>query len=113
MASSSTSESDSLPVSSAVQSTKVLWSKSRQQKNEGYINYPHYTPLCTAFGSGCTTKRIASYGPAHYFIPPPPPQCKYFYAQCVSGYPLSSTPLSWRNMLTASPEDKNHWFEAS
>jgi len=63
MAGSSTSVSDSLPVSSAVQSTKVLWQPIQTTENEGekfFLCFVQtdwrYAPLCTTFGSGCTTK---------------------------------------------------------
>ena len=58
MASSSTSESDSLPVSSACKAQKWYESQSRRLNNEGEKIFPRvartdgrYAPLCTAFCS--------------------------------------------------------------
>ena len=58
MASSSTSESDSLPVSSACKAQRWYESQSRQLNNEGEKNFPRfaqtdrrYAPLRTAFRS--------------------------------------------------------------
>ena len=58
MASSSTSESDSLPVSSACKAQRWYESQSRRLNNEGekiFLRFARtdqrYTPLCTAFRS--------------------------------------------------------------
>ena len=73
MASSSTSESDSLPVSSACKAQRWYESQSRGLNNEGENYFPrflrtdrHYAPLCT-----CQSQyKIAFYGPAQYWHPP-------------------------------------------
>ena len=73
MASSSTSESDSLPVSSACKAQRWYESQSRRLNNEGEKFFPrfartdrHYAPLCTHQSQ----HKIASYGPAQYRHPP-------------------------------------------
>ena len=64
-----TSESDSLPVSSACKAQRWYESQSRRLNNEGEIFFPrfartdrHYAPLCTCQ----SIYKIASYGSAQY-----------------------------------------------
>jgi len=70
--SSSTSESDSLPVSSARKAQRWYESQSRRLNNEGENLFPrfartdrHYAPL----GTFQSQYKIASYGPAQYRHP--------------------------------------------
>ena len=65
MASSSTSESDSLPVSSACKAQRWYKSQSRRLNNEGEKIFPHfartdrrYTPLRTAFRSASPKTKL-------------------------------------------------------
>jgi len=64
MASCSTSQSDSLPVSSACKES-CYESQSRRLKNEGEKIFPrfvqtdqHYVPLCTAIGTASATTKL-------------------------------------------------------
>ena len=73
MASSSTFESDSLPVSSACKAQRWYESQSRRLNNEGENFFPRfartdrrYAPLCTCQ----SIYKIASYAPAQYQPPP-------------------------------------------
>ena len=75
--SSSTSESDSLPVSSTCKAKRWYESQHRRLNNEGEKIFPRfmrtdrrYAPLCTAFCSASPNYKIASYGPAQYQHPP-------------------------------------------
>ena len=87
MASSSTSESDSLPVSSACKAQRWYESQSRQLNNEGEIFFPrfartdqHYAPLCTAASPNTKLLPTALY---NMTIPPSTfldlPLCTYTY----------------------------------
>ena len=58
MASSSTYQSDSLPVSSACIAQRCYKSQSRRLKNEGEKFSWHYTPLCTAIGTASATTKL-------------------------------------------------------
>ena len=59
MASSSTSESDSLPVSGACKAQRWYESQSRRLNNEGgKLTDQHYIPLCTAFRSASPNTKL-------------------------------------------------------
>ena len=77
MASSSTSESDSLPVSSACKAQRWYESQTRRLNNEGEKNFPrfartdrHYTPLCTAFRSASPNTKFFFQQPCTVSAPP-------------------------------------------
>jgi len=58
MANSSTSQSDSLPVSSACKAQRCYESQSRRLKNEGENNFPGYVLLCTTIGTTSATTKL-------------------------------------------------------
>ena len=74
MVSSSTSESDSLPVSSACKEQRWYESQSRRLNNEGEIFFPRFARTLRASMHcipHCQSQyKIASYGPAQYHHPP-------------------------------------------
>ena len=89
MASSSTSESDSLPVSSACKAQRWYESQSRRLNNEGEKIFPrfartdrHYAPLCTAFRSASPNTKLlptalhSISNPPSTFLDPPPAACR-------------------------------------
>ena len=84
MASSSTSESDNLPVSSECKAQRWYESQSRRLNNEGEKIFPrfaqmyqHYAPLCTAFRSGSPKTKLlptalhSTSTPPSTFLDPP------------------------------------------
>ena len=73
MASSSTSESDSVPVSSACKAQRWYERQSRRLDNEGENFFPRFARTDRRYAPLCTSKsiyKIASYGPAQYRHPP-------------------------------------------
>ena len=77
MVSSSTSESDSLPVSSAYKAQRWYESQSRRLNNEGENFFPcfartdrRYAPLCTAFRSASPNTKLLPTALRSISIPP-------------------------------------------
>jgi len=87
MASSSTSESDSLPVSSACKAQRWYESQSRRLNNEGekFSALRAYAPLCTAYRSASPNTKLLPTAlhsistPPYTFLHPPLLHVQYTY----------------------------------
>ena len=107
MASSSTSKSDSLPVSSAVQSTKMLWEPIPTMEKWRWKDFSalHADGSTLHASMHCLWQcpyhnKIASYGPAHYVHPP----------STFLDPPLSAS-MAWPNSIYVTYHAVMSWYD--